>query len=232
VGPLNVIGVSVKGPLHVKEGQPCQDAWIASSGLRAFAVVSDGMGSRPRSDIGAKAATHAVGDALRVWARSAYGSAEDLIKLIEVCWRVRIQNVPGDEAACTCLFYVEDGHGRALRGQLGDGIVVKLDKEGLTSVLKPSAQDFGRTQALGVKHTLADWTLEWMEPLLSGEAVLLATDGISEDVMDEKWAELMLWVRDEIACLEWPNRKLGSELRRWPVNKHLDDKTLVMMWKP
>lgn len=229
---MKIIGASVKGPLHVKEGLPCQDAWLASSGPRSFAVVSDGMGSRPRSEIGSRAATYAVKDALRVWSWSAHASAEDLIKLIEVCWRVRIQDVPGEEAACTCLFYVEDGHGRALRGQLGDGIIVKLDDENKTSVLKPSSGDFGRTEALGVKHTLANWALEWTKPLKSGEAMLLATDGVSEDVLEDRWADLMVWIRDEVACQDWPNRKLARELRLWPVNNHLDDKTLAMMWRP
>ena len=102
----------------------------------------------------------------------------------------------------------------------------------MTYTLKPGSQDFGRTQALGVKHALSDWSFEWLEPLQTGEAMLLATDGVSEDVLEDRWPDLMHWIRDEVASLNWPNRKLAAELRRWPVDNHLDDKTLVMMWRP
>ena len=83
----------------------------------AWAVVCDGMGSRPRSREGARAATLAVRDAWRLWQKSPVGLIEDLIRLIEAAWRLRLGIIKAEEAATTCLFYAEDEYGRAAQAQ-------------------------------------------------------------------------------------------------------------------
>jgi serine/threonine protein phosphatase PrpC len=230
---VRVVASSVRGPAHVREGLPCQDAWLAIPEDRAcLAVVCDGMGSRPRSREGARAATRASRDAWRLWRRSSVGTAEDLIRLLEVCWRLRLGELPPMDCATTCLLYAEDGHGRAALAQLGDGLIARrgLNNNVTTHPSRPG--DFGRTHALGCPHALPDWSLALAAPLEPGEALLMATDGVSEDLERRRLGGLMSWVIDEIAPQPHPGRKLATELRRWPVPHHQDDKTLLLLWKP
>ncbi|MCA9713256.1 MAG: protein phosphatase 2C domain-containing protein [Myxococcales bacterium] len=228
-----MVAGSVRGPAHVRSGERCQDAWLAIPDSDAsLAVVCDGMGSRSRAREGATAATLATRDAWRWWRCSPVGSVADLIRLIEVRWRLRLGAIPPDAASTTCLFYAEDGHGRASVGQLGDGMIARRDATGDVVIHRRLASEFGATSALGVRHTLADWSYRLATPLRPGESVLMATDGVAEDLRPERIGDLMRWVIDELGAQEHGNRQLRSELRSWPVPHHRDDKTLLVMWRP
>ena len=230
---VRVVASSVRGPAHARSGLPCQDAWLAVAGGNAsLAVVCDGMGSRPRAREGSRAATLAARDAWRSWQRSMVGSGEDFVRLLEVSWRFRLQTTPSAEAATTCLVFAEDGHGRAAFLQLGDGLIARRAADGAVQVHPGRTGGFGATDALGTPHSLSDWSLSLTRPLASGESVLLATDGVSEDLEPDRIGELMAWVIKELGPEPNANRLLRSELRAWPVPAHQDDKTLLVMWKP
>jgi hypothetical protein len=230
---VRVVASSVRGPSHARDGLPCQDAWLAvADGRGCLAVVCDGLGSRPRAREGSRAATLATRDAWRLWRRSPVGTVEDLIRLIEAAWRLRLGPVPADEAATTCLVYAEDGHGRAAQAQLGDGMIARRSPDGAVAVHPTRSRGFGLTLALGTPHTLADWSFGLVEPLGPGEVLLLATDGVSEDLKADRLGDLAAWVVDELGPLRRPGGALRRELRDWPVPHHQDDKTLLVMWKP
>ena len=226
------VASSVRGPSHARAGLPCQDSWLAVPGEGAtFAAVCDGMGSRPHGRTGARAATKAARDAWRAWRTSVVGSGEDLVRLLEVAWRFRLRTTPAADAATTCLMYAEDDHGRALVAQLGDGLIARRGLGGTITMHPARSEEFGFTQALGTPHTLDDWSLEMVAPMQAGEAVLLATDGVSGDLVDDRIGDLMDWVIEEIGSKPDANRRLRSELHNWPVPHHQDDKTLLVMWK-
>ncbi|HWO23901.1 MAG TPA: PP2C family serine/threonine-protein phosphatase [Kofleriaceae bacterium] len=230
---VRVIASSVRGPSHARDGLPCQDAWLAVADPRAsLAVVCDGMGSRLHAKAGAHAATLATRDAWRLWRRSPVVSVEDLIRLIEVLWRIRLRALAPDSAATTCLLYAEDGHGRAALAQLGDGLIARRGADGAVTIHPAHGEGFGLTHALGAPHTLADWSFALTQPLTAGEAMMLATDGVSEDLERARLGDLVAWVIDELAAHPSPGRALTRELRTWPVPHHRDDKTLLVMWKP
>jgi hypothetical protein len=153
------------------------------------------------------------------------------VRFLEVAWRFRLQTTPPGDAATTCLLYAEDGHGRAAMAQLGDGIMARRGWDGVVSVHPSRAEAFGFTQALGTAHNLSDWSLALVPPLCPGESVLLATDGVSEDLEHDRVGDLMQWVIEDIGTHARANRLLRSELQSWPVPYHQDDKTLLVMWK-
>lgn len=160
------------------------------------------------------------------------GIAEDLIRLLEVSWRLRLESLPAESAATTCLLYAEDRHGRAAMAQLGDGLLVRKNGDGVIVVHPSRASGLGCTDALGTPHNLSDWSFAMGASLAPGEGVLLATDGVSEDLEPARLAELAAWVIDDLGSRPHPNRALASELRNWPVPHHQDDKTILVMWKP
>ncbi len=228
-----MVASSVRGPSHARDGLPCQDAWLAVAGPRAsLAVVCDGMGSRPCADVGSRAATLASRDAWRLWKRSPAGAVEDLIRLVEATWRLRLGHVPPEHAATTCLLYAEDDHGRAAHAQLGDGLIARRSADGVVVTHPSRCRGLGMTLALGAPHGLSDWSYGFVDPLASGDVLLLATDGVSEDLEPDRIGDLAAWVVDELACLAQPGRALAHELRNWPVPHHQDDKTLLALWIP
>lgn len=230
---VRVIASSVRGPAHATEGLPCQDAWLAVPDDRAaLAVVCDGLGSRPGSRAGARAATRAVRDAWRLWKRSPCGTAEDLVRLVEPSWRLRLRELAPDQASTTCIVYAEDEHGGAAHAQLGDGLLARRRGDSSVSVHPATDTEFGMTLALGTPHALADWSLERVAQIARGEILLLASDGVSEDLDLARLGDLAAWVVQELGPLRRPGAALVRELRAWPVPHHRDDKTLLVMWKP
>jgi hypothetical protein len=230
---MRIVAGSVQGPSHAREGIPCQDTWLAVfKSSASLAVICDGMSSRSHAKEGAQAAVRASRDAWRAWCKSPVGSGEDLIRLLEVFWRLRIVDIPLDQAATTCLLYAEDGHGRAALAQLGDGLLARRTKDGRVLVHPSRTMSFGHTQALGTPHTLSDWSIRIGEPIEPGEAIVLATDGVSVDLVPERLSDFMAWVMGDLGSHPQANRLLRAELRNWPVPLHQDDKTLLVMWNP
>ena len=234
MGPVvyRLLASSVRGPAHVQDGLPCQDAWLAVSDPQAvLAVVCDGLGSRPLSHLGSNAATRAARDAWRLWRKSTVGSVEDLIRLVEIAWRIRLDAVSPSDAATTLLMYAEDGHGRAAVAQLGDGLIARQSRSGQTNCYPSQNEPFGTTHALGAPHLLSDWRYELVPPLSEGELLLLATDGVSDDLEPATLSEFASWIREDLGVRPNPSRALRAELRNWPVPGHRDDKTLLAFWK-
>jgi serine/threonine protein phosphatase PrpC len=149
-----------------------------------------------------------------------------------VAWRLRLGRVTADEAATTCLLYAEDARGRAVQAQLGDGLIARRSPDGAVAVHSSRSEGFGLSLALGTPHTLADWSFGLVKPVGPGDLLLLATDGVSEDLKPNRIGDLAAWVVKDFGPLERPDRALARELRNWPVPHHQDDKTLVVMWKP
>jgi serine/threonine protein phosphatase PrpC len=229
----SAMGASVRGPEHFRDGRPNQDAW--SSRLRrdtALAVVCDGLGSRPHSSVGSRAACHAVANAVRHWATGPDAPPELLLRLVHALWNVRVHQPGSDECATTCLFAVATKDGRLLLAQLGDGLVMLQTPKG-TTTLEPPAERFGNaTTGLGIASDLREWRLH-LEPNFAGTAsILLATDGVADDLVPEKRSEFLNFLVTEYGSRPAAarTRAIAKELRDWPTPRHRDDKTVAVLW--
>ena len=62
-----VVGASVRGPDHERDGSPCQDAWAAGSfGAGGVCLcLCDGAGSASHAEVGARVAWSGVGRRIR-----------------------------------------------------------------------------------------------------------------------------------------------------------------------
>lgn len=229
----NTMGASVRGPEHREEGRPNQDAWLCRLGRRsALAVVCDGLGSRSRSATGARAACRAVGDAVRLWGEYSDLPPDLLLRTIHSLWNIRVHAIGREESATTCLFAVATADGRILIAQLGDGLVVLKTPKG-TTTLEPPAHRFGNaTTGLGIASDVREWRLH-LEPNITGTAsILLATDGVADDLVPEKRADFL----DFLVSQYGPRpatartRAIAKELRVWPTPRHRDDKTVAVLW--
>jgi hypothetical protein len=73
--------------------------------------------------------------------------------------------------------------------------------------------------------------IEPVGQLGNGMAVLLASDGVSDDLLPEKRAGFVDWLLKEVVSEPKPGLSLTRALRDWPVPRHLDDKTVVLLWE-
>jgi serine/threonine protein phosphatase PrpC len=155
-----------------------------------------------------------------------------LLRLLEVLWRLELGSHPPADCATTCLLALLDRDRHLLVAALGDGLalVQRAGGELLPVGGRPEADFADETLALGAPHRLADWRWILLAP---GEAraVVLATDGVADDLHPGRLGEFLAWLLAEIAPLDprTRRRRLQRELRRWPVPRHTDDKTVAVL---
>lgn len=215
---------------------PNEDAWVGGSrAYGTFIAVCDGLGSKPLGGWGATQACLATRDAIRYWHSLGNTSANTLLKLIELFWKTRIEpNAPSD-CATTCLFAVTLPSGRLIAAGNGDGLIAVRKQDGdVDFVLGRHITGFSnQTTALGSRFQADDWRLGILDSFEPGMALLLASDGIADDLLEERVGEFIFWLVREYAELPATARhnKLVRDLKNWPTPRHVDDKTLAVMYR-
>lgn len=145
-------GTSVIGPLHIQRGIPCQDACayeILSSGWGVIAVA-DGLGSAPKSDIGAKSVVDA---AIKTWKAAIAAKKKDEINYGEILREIVFSARKTLEAraieekcflrelACTIIVVLTYEDTIAV-AHVGDGAVVVKTNDGLKLISEPEESEY------------------------------------------------------------------------------------------
>lgn len=227
-------GASVQGVLHKKENRPNEDAWEKKkTRFTQTVVVSDGMGSKPNARLGAKMACKAVNESLKFWAKVPDAPPVDLLRLIHLHWRLQVLPHAERDSATTCLFATVLASGKLVLAQLGDGMVALREPDGTVTRLDTVKEGFGNeTTGLGVAKSSKEWSVITRSRPAPGTAILLASDGVADDLKPNCIGEFIQVLLDEFAPLSPKKRyqALASELRQWTTENHLDDKTLALLW--
>lgn len=228
-------GVSVVGPLHIKNGIPNQDSWISRKYKWGnVVVVSDGLGSNPHSDIGSKAACLAVIKAATAYQKNRQAKVEDILRLIQAYWLVEISPLSPSDCSATCLFAIRMDE-KLILGRLGDGLIVvhgksKNDHLALSDCKTNSFSEF--TYCLTQEFRAAHWETVTMS-IKKCRAIMLCTDGIADDLVPEKQfsfaKQLYSNYKDMASAVRLKN--IRGWLNKWPVPGHSDDKTVVCLFK-
>jgi serine/threonine protein phosphatase PrpC len=217
--------VSVRGPLHISEGKPNQD----SSLIRAvhngwLAIVCDGMGSKPFSQIGSKQACRAVIDTVKSSPFTI--DSKELIKSVYQRWLSYLGAIKPHDAVTTCLFCWLSRDGRIRSFQLGDGLIVVSNVQS-----KSNESNFGNeTTGLGKSTKFSDWKVQSFT-LAPGDAVALMTDGISDDISPGMETQFMNEICNQIngKSLRQAKSWLKNELKTWATPNHTDDKSIALL---
>ena len=231
----NSWGTTVIGPLHIKAGIPNQDSWMARRYKWGnVVVVSDGLGSKPHSDHGSKAACLAVFEAAKSYQNTPDANIVDILRLIHANWLVKIAPYSSTDCSATCLFAIQI-EGIITLGRLGDGMIVALgETEENHFILSDNKQDSfsNYTNSLQQEFKPDQWETATIESAACN-AVVLCTDGISDDLLPQKEYDFA----KEFVC-EYSNMtphkralKIKEMLNEWPVPRHSDDKTIACLFK-
>lgn len=228
-------GASVIGPLHVKNGVPNQDFWMARQYKWGnVVVVSDGLGSKPHSDYGSKAACLAVFNAVKTFQINPKANIVDILRLIHANWLVEVAPFSPADCAATCLFAIQINEIITL-GRLGDGMIAVCgESENDCLILSDNKQDsFSNfTYSLHLEFKPDQWEVISIESIRC-KAVVLCTDGISDDLLPERQIDFAQELFSSYSDLTPEERKRDIKrwLNDWPVPRHSDDKTIACLFK-
>jgi serine/threonine protein phosphatase PrpC len=225
-------GASVIGPRHLDLREPNQDA-LALAGWRSgwIAAVADGLGSRSRSDLGARRACQVSRRILRAAPRRFDLTAT--LPLIHQKWLEAIEPTTPRDAATTLLLVRVSAEGEIHAAQLGDGLLL-VKRGGEFCRITPERTAYGnQTWALESAHMHEKWSTA--EGLLTepGDGVVLMTDGVADDLEPGQLADFFDALYQDLITR---NRRRGrrwlqSELDDWATPLHSDDKTLVAIFR-
>jgi serine/threonine protein phosphatase PrpC len=157
-----------------------------------------------------------------------------MLRLIYANWQINTAPFEINDCLTTCLFVIRM-HGMCHIGQLGDGMIVVCGETKAESLLiKDEKEDsFSNvTQSLGLTHTPEEWRTHVI-PEHRCKAVVLCSDGISDDLRPEKQIDFAESVWQEYSSVSYQNRtwSVNSWLKNWPVPFHSDDKTIACLYR-
>lgn len=226
-------GASVRGPGHVAAGKPNQDSWASFHHVWGEGIViSDGLGSKPFSDIGSDAACLAVACAAQAYHGNSQTDHSSMSDYIKAYWLSLIVPLEPRDCAATCLFAWRLGDGLIRLGMLGDGLVAALKADGsIAAMLDDKSQGFSNmTAALSPNSSENDWR-HLSLPEEECEAVLLCTDGVLDDLDNiEGFVQGFIEAHRPLAAVS-ANRNIREMLQNWPTPKHSDDKTIACFFR-
>lgn len=235
INAFHYFGVSIKGPRNIKAKHPNQDAWMGWSSQNTLLItVCDGLGSLDKSHEGAQAACLAVRDSVRIWAKSHDDRIENLLRLIKQLWEIRLAPQPTHAYATTCLFAAMLPNQGLLVAGLGDGIaMVSQPKQPLDIIVERNSEFTNQTMALGIPHKLTDWRYKLYSSLPDTVSVLIATDGVADDLRPDRLSELPDWILNTYGSLSAAKRHIAlkNELKNWSTPRHQDDKSLAILYR-
>ena len=228
---MNINSAIIKGP----EKKELQDALgIINQKHFSLLVVADGVGSATHSEFGAKKAVDAVQKAVLEWRKLEKNDTKVLIQLIHFYWNLLIgdSNFEKKECSTTCLFtYINKENNTILLGQLGDGLVL-LKTKGEAVFLK-STDDYNFTKSLGSSKSYNDWNIKQTDFDSEDFNLIITTDGISEDLVENKEVEFAEKLVVSMLKIKRNKRNgyLYQLLKNWPTKYHTDDKTICIAWE-
>lgn len=222
-------GASVRGPAHIQEFLPNQDAFVTKGSKGGiFVSVADGLGSRACSHIGS---SYAVKFAREIARLHNTAPPAEVMCQIKQNWLVTFGSDSRDYDT-TCLWADVSAHGKARLSQIGDGLAL-VRSAGVFKVVTPSREGFGN-QTDTLRQAGADkWICHEAQISEAGDGVLLMTDGISDDLIAEHLEQFFDAVYQHARRLSKraTRRWLEKELMQWSTPLHGDDKSIAGIFR-
>jgi serine/threonine protein phosphatase PrpC len=225
-------GASVRGAGHIKNNVENQDAYsIREYKFGVVLVVADGLGSKEQSSTGSQAVCKSVCEGIEIWNKKGRCSEESLILLIHNLWRMNIYPYTQRECGTTCLFAVHFHDGEVLLAQIGDGMISYIQKDEF-NILHEKDDEFGNfTNSIDQVKNINEWTIKSINTNKNPFKIMLATDGVSEDLIPEKRRDLLCYLTNILKnekSYKKRNLKLKNILKNWLTKHTIDDKTIVV----
>lgn len=236
-------GDSEIGPIHQRHGVLNQDAYhLELKSEPILIALSDGLGSKPLSHLGAQAVSRAVVRLAQYCADKVIVQQKvepiRLIELLHDYWLEELQGIDIEQCSCTALFAIVLGE-QTFIAQIGDGdCCIITSKQGeyeqQIRFLADKDDDLfaNQTHSLGKNFQASEWQF-YLQLTAELDACFLVTDGISDDLALENRASFYVELLNQYRQLT--DEQVKADVRRWisqwPVVGHSDDKTIVALFR-
>ena len=221
------VGCSVIGKSHVKSGKPNQDAFLIKHyPWGQVLAVADGVGSDQNSEYASSAVVTAVDDVFATF------QSEDIDQLpMLLCNRFAslMDGAPMRRAGTTCIFCVNHKEAGLILGQIGDGICCGLIDDHPIVLLNKKAAFTNIVEPLTVNSSANSWhVVQYLG--VSSASLMLATDGIADDILPGKEVAFTRHLISTVAGKqsEEQQRQLTEILEGWATPDSNDDKTVAL----
>ena len=223
-----VSGASVTGKAHIDDGHGSQDCCLVKKySIGTVLCVCDGVGSDRYSSSGSKAACKAALKTFKLYHKKRI-SKENIGATIEKYYTLYVRKKHRIAAGTTCLFCFVYEDSEVLVGQAGDGIIlIKIDDKMI--VFHDKNKSFlNEVYPLKCNRQYGAWNIKNLRfsPELNNQLdILLATDGVSDDVIPDK---RMDFLNHFITVSQNEGSKgIKTILENWDAPGSVDDKTAV-----
>lgn len=231
---VKMVALTQKGKYHDFSGLPCQDvAYITSKDNIHVAVLCDGAGSVPHSEIASLALSNALGEYLCNVFADVYASSEVQIKENILSFsKLVLSNlsIPYEEASCTLQFLAFDSSAKEfIYGHIGDGgTFIGSNDESINVLSYPENGDMPNITFFTNNSDVADHIFIQKSAFSSNQtSILMTTDGcwyMFYDAITKKPApavtKLMSWLQEDSEEQFKQDLKKAMELT---FSKHSED---------
>lgn len=222
-------GASVRGKMHIQNKLPNQDAFLVyNSKFYTLAVVCDGLGSKKHSRVASHRLCKIIKSEVHKGFKKRALEPYDLVTKIQSKYKKRIWPFSLSNCDTTCLFSIISKNS-ILLFQLGDGLNAIIFNDDIVKC-EIAEKDFtNETRAFG-NSKKSDWIFKMLKKEENSKyELILCTDGISEDIIDETIVEFVHSVCAKTNGKSKNNSVLKDILVSWPNKFSNDDKTLVVV---
>ena len=222
-------GNSIRGQKHLEVGLPNQDSYkFYNSRKCSCAVVSDGLGSKRKSDYGSKQVCKIAIKLLKKISQNKL-DMKGFLELLTTKWLEKTKKYDSKNCDATCLFALVTKE-YCFLGQLGDGMLSCV-VDGKLFVVKGKDDDFLNETTSIYKSTLKDWVIKKID--FDGHKItniFMTTDGISNDLIDGQTQPFINEISANLKknCVFGNNKHIKNVLLSMPNINNSDDKTIVL----
>lgn len=226
-------GGSLAGKTHRNMPKNNQDCFlIKKSSIGTLLCVCDGVGSNQFSAFGSRAACKAVLKVFKLYYRKRI-TKELVGATIEHYYQHYVRKKYRTAAGTTCLFCFIYEDAEVLIGQAGDGmILIRLDDK-LFTFLDHEKSFVNEVYPLNCNYSYKAWKIKNLRFIPEQHKqldILLATDGVSDDVIPDKREDFLNHI---IATAQrCGNAGVKDILKTWDAPGSIDDKTVtIFSWR-
>lgn len=230
-----ISSATCKGLAHKQMGKPNQDYALAKSkNWIELICVADGVGSHKYSHKGARQICRCVYNSFKALKKGKIDE-EQLFDYINKHFSRKLANKYKNQTATTCIFagvYNE----RLYVAQAGDGIC-GIIFDGKFKTLGHRSSDFVN-EVYPIKPNSDNkdkWNFRIIElNKYSNLDIFLGTDGISDDILPEKFKDFIDYIFENVKNLRFRkrNKYIYSILKNWTTPNSNDDKTIaILRWR-
>ena len=103
----------------------------------------------------------------------------------------------------------------------------------MITVFLKSTDDYNFTKSLGSSKSYNDWNIKQTDFDSEDFNLIITTDGISEDLVENKEVEFAEKLVVSMLKIKRNKRNgyLYQLLKNWPTKYHTDDKTICIAWE-